>query len=253
MTATLLIHRGAVRMDRDQLERIDAPPPTASWFPLRHADVIDGVTKTLGLAGFTVNKADYAVSRRGARLFATMDLAVPLHTGVNLAVGIRNSTDKTIPLGFCAGSRVVVCDNLAFSAELMVHCRHTRYGAKRFREAIAGAVSDLQRFQKTESARIRFMQEHNIDDQQTAYVIRCAWQRGILSARRLPALVKEWRGPSIANGAANTVWRLFNAFTRVLGDHARHNPERHAVLTVALNELIDFCFPQIIPGPPLAA
>ncbi len=95
MTATLMTHCGAVQVHRRELDLIDAPPPTDTWFPVKHADVIDGVTRTLTAAGFEIAKQSFAVSHGNHRMFSTMDLSVPLHTGVSLAIGIRNSTDKT--------------------------------------------------------------------------------------------------------------------------------------------------------------
>ena len=127
-TSTLIAHCGAREVTRAELDCVEAPPATDTWFPVKHATVIDTVGNALTAAGFQIRGTKFALSRGDARLFSTVDLATPLSTGVNLAVGIRNSTDKSLPLGFCAGSRVVVCDNLAFSAELMVQSRHTRHG-----------------------------------------------------------------------------------------------------------------------------
>jgi hypothetical protein len=58
-------------------------------------------------------------------------------------VGVRNSVDKSFPLGFCAGARVFICDNLAFRSELLVKRPHTINGERRFNQAIAEAVSQL--------------------------------------------------------------------------------------------------------------
>ena len=41
-----------------------------------------------------------AVSADRARFFGTIDLQTPVAAGVSLAVGIRNSTDKSLPIGF---------------------------------------------------------------------------------------------------------------------------------------------------------
>src|SRR4051794_40060146 len=128
-TSALVTHCGARQVERPELDRIEPPPATASWFPVKHATVIDTVGGALTGAGFEIRAAKYALSRGDARLFATMDLATPLSTGVSLAVGVRNSVDKSLPLGFVAGSRVFVCDNLAFRSELLVRRKHTRNGA----------------------------------------------------------------------------------------------------------------------------
>src|SRR4029077_14268488 len=119
-----------------------------------HGEVSDRVTKSLGDAGFEVAKARYGLSRNDARMFATLDLATPVASGVSLSVGVRNSLDKSLPLGFVAGSRVFVCDNLAFRSELLVRRNHTRNGALRFQEAICQAVQSLQQFKEVEGERI---------------------------------------------------------------------------------------------------
>ncbi len=109
-TTTLVTHCGAREVSRDELNHIEAPPTTQTWFPVRHSTVVESVGDLLQTGGFQIHKATYAVSRQGARMFATLDLATPLVPGVSLAVGLRNSTDQSFPLGFCAGSRVFVCD-----------------------------------------------------------------------------------------------------------------------------------------------
>ncbi len=90
--------------------------------------------------GFTVQREQLTVTKEGKRFFGTLDLVSTLADGVTLSVGIRNSVDKSFPIGFCAGSRVLVCDNLAFHGELLVTRKHTKHGATRFGLDIDHAV-----------------------------------------------------------------------------------------------------------------
>jgi hypothetical protein len=60
------------------------------------------------------------LARKDARFFATLDLENEVCDGVRLAVGIRNSFDKSFPIGFCCGERVMVCDNLSFGSEVII-------------------------------------------------------------------------------------------------------------------------------------
>src|ERR1700693_3981762 len=115
-TTTLVTHCGAREVSREELNLIEAPPPTQTWYPVRHSTVVESVSDLLQAGGFQIQKATYAVSRQNARMFATLDLATSLCPGVSLAVGLRNSTDQSFPLGFYAGSRCFVCDNLSFTA-----------------------------------------------------------------------------------------------------------------------------------------
>jgi len=93
--SALIVHRGARHVTREELERVHAPPPTETWFPLSHADVLDRTLATLDQAGFRPRRTQLALSRENCRFFGTIDLESPVADGVMLAVGVRNSTDKS--------------------------------------------------------------------------------------------------------------------------------------------------------------
>src|ERR1700745_3184185 len=110
----LVLHCGAKEVSREELATVEAPPPTRTWFPIKHSDVLDAVLETVDQTGFAVEKMRLGASPTGGQLFGALDLCCPSADGVSLAVGIRNSINQTLPLGFIAGTRVFVCDNLAF-------------------------------------------------------------------------------------------------------------------------------------------
>lgn len=249
-TTTLVTHCGAREVSREELNQIEAPPPTQTWFPVRHSTVVESVTDLLQNGGFEIQKATYAVSRQGgARMFATLDLTTALSVGVTLAVGIRNSCDQSFPLGFCAGSRCFVCDNLAFRADLLVARKHTRFGQDRFREAIAQAVASLGQFQQVEAERIRRFQHLTLSDERAESLILRSFERGFVSYRALPAVIQEWRQPSHDFGPEPSLWRLFNAWTTVLGPVAKRSPQRFASLTMDLQRMLD----EHLPSPPISS
>lgn len=195
MSASLLLHCGAQEVTRDALDRIPAPAPTRSWFPLSHSHVLQTVVDTLLGAGFAVARERLGLMRDSARFFGVLDLECPVLEGVGLAVGVRNSTDKSFPIGFAAGSRVFVCDNLAFSAEVVVAKKHTRFGGDRFAEEMARIVQGLHQYREAEAARIRHWQERELtNDQADAYLLR-AFERNIVNSRQLPAVIEAWREP----------------------------------------------------------
>lgn len=239
MTTSLITHCGARVVTREQLDLIEAPPATATWFPVKHALVIDTVRQSLLAAGFTVERAQFALSRGDARLFATLDLASPLAAGVSLACGIRNSTDKSLPLGFCAGSRVFVCDNLAFRSELLVSRKHTRFGATRFEEAIGLASRSLVQFQEVEARRVSAFRLHDLAETKAESMILRAYEHQVVSHRLLPRVIREWRTPSFEEFHPRTLWSLLNAFTTVLGARRESNPQWFAAATMRLQGLLE--------------
>src|SRR5207244_4033485 len=96
------------------------------------------------------------------------------------------------PLGFAAGSRVFVCDNLAFRSELLVRRKHTVNGMRAFGTAIGSAVASLTSFRETESLRIRRMAEAELTPAMASHVILSAYRRGIISALQLPKVCRAW-------------------------------------------------------------
>lgn len=236
--ATLVTHCGAKRLqDRWELEKIDAPEPTKTWFPVRHATVLSTATRLLNEAGYKIEKEELAVSHGGLRFFGTLNLSTELAEGVCLAVGIRNSNDQTFPMGFCAGNRVFCCDNLAFRSELLVKKKHTVNGRSRFLEAISNAIGSLRSFQDVEAERIKLFRQSAIQDDRAAHIILKAAMQDVIPLRHIPKVWKEYHEPSVDHGRA-TLWALLNAFTAILGPLANRNPNVYASKTIRLNSLL---------------
>ena len=225
---TLINHCGAKLVTKGDLELIPAPPPTATWFPIRHLDVLDSVEKTLGESGYGIKSCHFSVSKQGQRFFGVLDLQSDLADGVSLSVGIRNSNDKTFPIGFCIGNRTFVCDNLAFSSEIVISKRHTRFGEERFREGISATVVKLADHQKLEAKRIELLQTQPLTDQQAESLVLRAWDKKLVGTRMLRPLLNEWRNPSFEEFEDRTAWSMLSAFTHVAKDRQRRYPHRAA-------------------------
>jgi hypothetical protein len=234
----LCLHRGARLVNREELDAVDAPPPTATWFPLRHSQVLETVRAALEASAFHVRSEQLSLSQSNARFFGILDLATSVGKGTTLAVGIRNSVDKTFPLGFCAGCRVFVCDNLAFRSELLVVRKHTVNGMVRFQEAIASAVQSLGQFREAEAHRIGAMQRFELSELHADSLLLRAFETGIVSVRWLSDVIRAWRNPAHEEFAERTLWSLLNAFTGVLNNRRVSNPQQFALQTIRLNALL---------------
>jgi hypothetical protein len=236
-TSALNLHSGGQLVTYDELKEVKTPQPEGRWFPIGHATVLDTVKSTLGEAGFEVRDQKLALDHDGARFFGTLDLGTVLVPGVSLAVGIRNSTDRSLSQGFVAGNRVFVCSNMSFRSDLLVSRKHTRHGQARFSDAIAQAVVALGHFKTIEAKRIRqFMETEVSNDLADALLLR-GYERGIISTHQLPHVIKEWRDPTYVEFKDRTLWSLFNCVTTILGQKTR--PAKQAVLTMRLNSLLE--------------
>jgi hypothetical protein len=125
-----------------------------------------------------------------------------------------------------------------FRSEIVVTKKHTRYGADRFAEAIATAVSSLSQFQKAEAKRIEQFRHAEIPDTVAESLILRAYEREIVSHRLLPRVLADWRTPSHAAFTPRTLWSLENSFTGVLAEVGKSNPHRFCSLTIALQGLL---------------
>lgn len=234
----LMLHAGGKLATLDELKACVTPQPEGRWHPVAHVKVLEAVKETLHGAGYVVRAEKYGIARDGARFFGVLDLSTELATGVSLSVGVRNSVDKSFPLGFAAGSRVFVCDNLAFRSELLVRRKHTVNGMKAFGFAIANAVASLTSFQEGEADRIRRMAERELTAAEASHVILSAYRGGIISTLQLPDVCKEWEEPRHDDFKPRTAWSLFNAFTEVLKPRAVSSPQSFVASTIRLNGLM---------------
>lgn len=238
--SVLMLHRGAKEVSFESLWEYPTPEPRGRWYPLAHSRVADVVKTTLQEAGYIIQKERYGLTGDGHRFFGTLDLGTPVADGVALAVGVRNSTDQSFPLGFCAGTRVFCCDNLAFRSELLVRRKHTLNGERNFIKAISGAVTTLDSFKEAEAERMRrFLTTHLNEEQADSLILR-AFERGMIGHRDLPRVLHEWRNPAFSEFQARTVFSLLNAFTSGLKERAVKQPAEYARQTMRLHGLLEF-------------
>lgn len=238
MVSTFLNHCGAKLVTKGDLESIPALQATSTWFPIPHLDVVDAVERTLGAADFTIRSCQFSVSHANRRFFGIFDLQSLVADGVSLSVGLRNSNDKTFPIGFCIGNRTFVCDNLAFSSEIVISKRHTRFGEDRFREGIAEAINKLSDYRKIEAARIERLQHQELTNEQAESTILRAWDNGIVGTRMLRPLIDQWRQPAFPDFLPRTAWSLLSAYTYVAKNRQRAYPNKGALEAMQFQKLL---------------
>lgn len=235
---SLIVHCGAEHVSRDELRTIEAPEGTSTWHPIAHEEVLCTVEQSLRQAGFEARKSDLAVSERGLRFFGVLDLESQLVDGVSLTIGVRNSNDKRFPISFCAGSRTLVCDNLAFTGNIVIAKRHTINGRERFNEGVATAVQKLTEYQTTEAKRIESFQATEVTDDQAHSIILQAWEKRTLGQRMMRPLLKEWREPSYEEFEPRTAWSLLSAYTHIMKERQAKYPNRAAAEVMKFQSLL---------------
>jgi hypothetical protein len=125
-TATLVAHRGAELVSREQLARCEPPEATSTWKPVKHSLIVDLMHEELDRRQIQVTKEEYAIQREGNHLFAALSLNWLETEEFAAALAFRHSNDKTEAMKMYAGVRVFICDNMALSGdEIILNRKHT--------------------------------------------------------------------------------------------------------------------------------
>ena len=234
----MLLHCGAETVTREELFHVPTPLGTSTWYPLAHQTILGEVETQLLSSGFEVTAETHALSHAGARYFGVLSVTLPMkwEQDYSWVVGIRNSHDQTYPAGLVAGTRVFVCDNLAFSGEVRISRKHTRYAMRDLRHLTARAVGQLgDRFHQLDQ-RVQAYKCHEMDDLKAHDLVIRAVDCQAITTSQIPDVLDQWRHPAHSAFRERTAWSLFNAFTEV---HKSVNPHTAMRRGEALHGLFD--------------
>jgi hypothetical protein len=109
---------GNNRVTEAEVIQVPAVPFTNSFHPVHHRQVLDAIRSGVVATGLEIIKTEYVLANNGNRMFGIWDLSGGSDE-LCWSIGIRNSMDKSMALGITAGTRVFVCDNLAFSGDFV--------------------------------------------------------------------------------------------------------------------------------------
>jgi hypothetical protein len=102
---TLMLHAGANAVTYDELRAVTTPEATETHLPIPHHEVVQQVRFALQFHGHDVVEEVHAVTPDGMRYFRLLLLRSP-HADYTDTLGMRNSHDKSFPVGLAYGCRV---------------------------------------------------------------------------------------------------------------------------------------------------
>lgn len=230
---SLMLHAGANPVDYDGLRSLPVPQATATHVPIPHFRVVDMLKHTLGFYGHQVTEENYGVTPDGARFFGVLSLKGS-YTDYEATVGLRNSHDKRFPIGISFGSRVFVCDNLAFIAEHVVKRKHT-VNAKRDLPGLVGQlIEPLTEQRERQHKTFELYKATALTDDRADAAIMKMYRNQVIGVQKIADMVEQWERPTHDWGD-KTGWRLFNAATHALTGRVSERPS----VTADLHKIID--------------
>ena len=232
MKCNLCLHCGASEVPRAALALVPTPNPTATWRPIPHEEFVSRVEWELPRYGLDIVNEAHALTHDGSRYFGLIQVAREGmdHSDYSLVIGLRNSSDKSLPAGLVAGSQVFVCDNLAFSGEVQIARKHTPNILRDLPSLIGDALGRLLVMFRTQDERVERYQTTRLSDADAHDLTIKALDSGVVCASKIPELLKEWREPRYQEFEPRTVWSYFNATTEVLKGALHLLPRRSQAL-----------------------
>jgi hypothetical protein len=183
--------------------------------------------------GHAVVQEDYGVTPDGARFFGVLSLQSEYGDYTD-TVGLRSSTDKRFPIGVSFGSRVFVCDNLAFNGEHVIKRKHTPNAKRDLPGLVAGVIEPLRDQRLHQAMVFEAFQNTLLGAAQVDHAIMQLYRRGVINLTRIADVLEAYEHPPHDWGG-ETAYRLFNATTFALRGKVMENPS----LTKPLYDVID--------------
>jgi hypothetical protein len=236
-----MLHSGAKRIAEEKLDIFPAPPATESYAPVSHYELVNLLRETLAKHGVSVTTTEFGIQKgkvngetdKGARLFGLFRTNVnegESGDALSLCYGLRNSYDKTMSVGFVAGSGVFVCDNLSITGEISVIHKHTP-GVWDFIVPMVDSVAIVATKQhEVDKGMKQAMKDKPIDIVSGLDILGSMAARGKLNFigganSQFGRAIKSWREPEHDEFKDRNFWSLYNACT-------------HAVKRTTLNRIM---------------
>ncbi len=188
---------------------------------------------TLGFYGHEIAEEAHAVTEDGSRYFGLLSLRSPYGNYTD-TVGLRNSHDKSFPIGIAFGSCVFVCDNLAFIGDHIIKRKHTVKAKRELPGLVTDIVRPLQNQRVAQNQKLLAYQAAPLTDAAADHAILTMFRQDIIGVQRIADVVEQWERPAHDWGN-KTAWRLFNAATFALAGKVAEK----SALTQQLHQVID--------------
>lgn len=218
--SNLILHCGARHVDRAQLAQFRCPPATETHHPIAHIRLVQEVEKALTASQMRIVTESYGVTEDGERMFGLMQVAnCEELQDYAYVVGLRGSVNRSLASGVAVGSSVFVCDNLAFSSEIVFRRKYTKKIEHDFPLMVATAIGQLGQRWNHQTKRIETYKQTAIGNKDAAYLL-AEIAGDVFPWQKFEDIYAEFKAPRHPEFVKETVWALFNAVTESLKPNA---------------------------------
>lgn len=257
-TGTLCCHKDCRKVSYDEVLQVPTPEPTDTYQPLSYGVLLDMLAQCAAEKGLVISpeKGQYGLARNGEKLFGLYHLNGFDHLDgrVSLVLGFRTSHDKTMAASVCFGSRVFVCDNMAFTASAdadgisgKAYAQHRSKLFDNLRTRLLNGLSMAEPYMRFQEQFYRKMEALPCnDDMAYATVVRAA-RENVINVNAIPDVCLDWDFQASApkeetdkvwhpEFQPRNIWSLFNSFTEEAKAFQAKNPVEAAKRSLRLSE-----------------
>lgn len=230
---TLMLHTGAKEITFEELRQVELPPPTETHYPIAHSRLVEMLRHSLTFYGHEITEEHHAVTPDGQRYFGLVSLKSTYGDYTDTAI-LRNSNDRSFPIGVGYGGRVFCCDNLSFHAQHVIRRKHTKSALRDVHGLLAELVEPLALERQRQHFTFDKYKATQLTDQMADHAMMEMYRHHVLNIQRIPEVLIQWERPSHDWGKGSA-WHLFNAVTLCLNGRIAERPE----VTTSLHRVID--------------
>ena len=222
----LMLHCGANALTRSDLATLPTPDAQGPHHVVRpFIEDVELVSDTMRETGIHIESEAFGVTYdedgTPQRFFGLIQTRVDNFDGsqgYGLMVGLRGSYDQTLARALAVGSRVFICDNLAFSGEVTIKTKQTLNVARRIPALLSDAVKQIPVMAERQHNRFDAYKNVTLDDKGADHALVDMVRHGILAPTHFGRALQEWDEPSHAEHAeqGRSLWRLHNAVTQAI-------------------------------------
>lgn len=210
----LMVQFGDSRVSYDELGIPAMPEKTDSYCPVSHRLVVDMVKQHIHASGRSIVQEQYGLAQKGQKMFGLLEVETNSQESAYV-VAVRNSYNKTLPVGLAAGSTVRVCSNGIFAGEVVSFRKHTTFIMRDLPAFLISAMGRLAEQWAEHDRRIALYKDCGFSDMQAHDMISRLYLGGGISKTLVADALDQWHRPAHDFGS-KTLWRLHNALTEVI-------------------------------------
>ena len=216
MNTNLILHCGARAIDRSTLANIPCPAATETWHPISHIHLVNEVERALAASNMRIVNESYGVTEDNARMFGLLQVANCQETkDYAYVIGLRGAIDKSLSRGLAVGSSVFVCDNLAFSSEIVMHRKQTKNILDDLPAMVDTAIGMLGKRWNDQAKRIEAYKATAIGLAAADHLL-AELAGDVFPWQKFEDIRNEFKSPRHAEFGKENLWAMFNAVTEYL-------------------------------------